>query len=138
MELTKKGYERIKEKALSALSPSIRSVVSQTLSILASLSPADVARSLLDGTTVKDAVERSPPGSPQRLMLGLARGMVKGRPELLDALKRVVTPELLELVIKYENPKAYEVLTHASKRRVKEWLRRNIDAIVELLSPTAN
>jgi len=136
VELTPKAYGIIRDTLIESLQPNLKPLVNRALEFFRSIKPIDAVESVLYNKTVKDYYNSLSYSHPYKIALGIAKGVVKAKPEYLEELKAKVTPDFVLMVLKYENPETYKTLKeNVSPEKMHEWIRRNIEEFIEIITP---
>lgn len=135
VELTYETYSILRDEVINSAAPNIKPLLNKTFEFFRKLKPRDVIKSLLNGKTLRYYYEKSSL-NPYTIGLRMARGLVKAKPIYLDSLKKSLTPKFILLLLKYENPEVYKTLESiATKEKMEEWIKKNIDDLIEILTP---
>ncbi len=136
VELTYETYEELKDALLSNLNTSIRSIVNKALEYFREITPLDAVEAIMNNKSIKDYLNDMKLYSKYRVLLSMVRGILKAKPEYLIQFQKIVTKEFILQLLKYENPETYNILINQfQKKRILNWIQKNLDDIIEILTP---
>lgn len=129
IDLTPELYQVIKNNMLQRQHPIVRPYLNEFIKWLKGLDALTVYDSLEKGETVREKYKEMRL-NPIRITVAAARGLLKSSPILKAKAEKALSLELARLVLRFENPKVYQVLIQFDKN--EEFLRRNIQATKEI------
>lgn len=135
LELTPEAYTALRDAFLNSVDLKLRSILKPALDYFRGIKPADALAGVLSMRTIGDYYPDKW-STGHRIALGLARGYIRANPSVLEELKAKLDPRFIKLLLRYENPEVYEVLSeNVSPEKIDEWIERNIDDLLRLLTP---
>lgn len=129
VDITPKLYEQIKRQVIEEQHALVRPYLEAFVNFLRSLDPLDVYEAIEQGHTIKNYYDQSG-NYDLKITLAAARAILKASRSMREKLNKAMNPSFAKLVLRFENPEVYEIVTRWGG---DDYLEKNIRDFKKIL-----